>query len=149
MIERGGLDVVVLERVVDRLDARDQLDEEAVGVAQPQRALDARLQVSSRWRDDLHAAGQQLLVCAIDVVHRRNLQRDVVEARGVAFAERQDVVVGPVGAEEHLAAEFVDAFEPPAIVVELGLVAQASGPASQRARAWLRAPWDPHPPLAS
>ena len=127
VIQRGGLDVLMRERIVDRLNACHQLHEKAVWVSQPQCALDSRLQVGGRWRDDLHAARQQFLVRAIDVFHRRNLQRDVVKTRGVALAERQDVVVRPIGAKEHLAAELIHAFEPPAIVVELGLVAQASG----------------------
>src|SRR5919202_1929076 len=38
------------------------------------------------------------------------------------------MVVGAVGAEEHLAGMLVDLLEPPTIVVELGLVAQVPGP---------------------
>src|SRR5579859_517885 len=36
-------------------------------------------------------------------------------------------MIGAVGSEEHLAAELVDAFEPPAIVVKLSLRTQAAG----------------------
>ena len=75
----------------------------------------------------LHPAREQLFVRAIDLLRGWNLQGDVVEARGVALAERQDVVVRPIGAKEHLATELVDAFKPPAGVVERGLIAQTFG----------------------
>jgi len=69
VIQRGGLDIRVRERIVDRLDASHQLHEKAVWVPQPQRPLDSRLQVRRRWCDDLHAASQQFLVRALDVVY--------------------------------------------------------------------------------
>ena len=47
-----------------------------------------------------------------------------MQAGCLGAVERQDVVIGSIGAEEELVAVFVDGFQAPAIVVELGLIAQ-------------------------
>ena len=69
----------------------------------------------------------QLVDGSIQVLNRGDFEGEVVQARRFGRVQRQDVVVGAVRAKEQLAAVLVDALETPAIVVELGLVAQVLG----------------------
>ena len=81
------------------------------------------------------AEGCELVRGAVQIVDGGDFEREVVQARCVGAVQRQDVVIGSVGAKKHLAAVFIDGLQAPAIVVELGLIAQVLVRGSQRGRA--------------
>ena len=125
-LSAGRLHVPVLERIADVLDTRDKLDQEAVRVAQPEGTFDARFEIRSGWGDDVDAAREESSYARSMSSTLGTCSATWWRPAASAFGQREDVVIGTVGPEEHLAAKLVNPLETPAVVVELSLRTQAA-----------------------